>query len=76
MCRQLCNFRPKLLLLVEQAENPLFHIENELRRNFPDISMAAIICDITDKVRIDGIFEEYKPEIVIHAAAHKHVPLM
>ncbi len=76
MCRQLCNFRPKLLLLVEQAENPLFYIERELRQKFPQVTIKAVICDITDKGRVEGIFEECKPEVVIHAAAHKHVPLM
>jgi FlaA1/EpsC-like NDP-sugar epimerase len=76
MCRQVCIFRPKLLLLVEQAENPLFHIERELNRHFPEINLKAIICDITDKTRVEEIFEKYKPQVVIHAAAHKHVPLM
>jgi len=76
MCRQLCNFNPKLLLLVEQAENPLFYIEQELRQKFPAVSMKTLICDITDRVRVRGIFEKYKPQVVIHAAAHKHVPLM
>jgi len=76
MCRQLCDFNPKLLLLIEQAENPLFYIERELRKQFPAISIKAIICDITDKSRVEEIFENYKPQVVIHAAAHKHVPLM
>ncbi|MHC4556915.1 MAG: polysaccharide biosynthesis protein [Planctomycetota bacterium] len=76
MCRQLCNLNPKLLLLVEQAENPLFYIERELRRRFPEVSIKAIICNITDKIRVGDIFGEYKPQVVIHAAAHKHVPLM
>ncbi len=76
MCRQVCIFKPKLLLLVEQAENPLFHIERELNRHFPEINLRAIICDITDKTRVEEIFEKYKPQVVIHAAAHKHVPLM
>jgi len=76
MCRQVCNFNPKLLLLIEQAENPLFYMERELRKTFPDISIKAIVCNITDKLRVEEIFEKYKPEIVIHAAAHKHVPLM
>jgi len=76
MCRQVCNFRPKLLLLVEQAENPLFEIERELQRQFPHVPVKAIICNITDKTRVEEIFREYKPEVVIHAAAHKHVPLM
>jgi FlaA1/EpsC-like NDP-sugar epimerase len=76
MCRQVCNFNPKLLLLIEQAENPLFYMERELRKQFPDIPIEAIVCNITDKPRVEGIFEKYKPEVVIHAAAHKHVPLM
>ncbi|MHC4338037.1 MAG: UDP-N-acetylglucosamine 4,6-dehydratase family protein [Planctomycetota bacterium] len=76
MCRQVCNFAPKLLLLIEQAENPLFYVEQELHSQFPDIAMKAIICDITDRIRVEGLFERYNPEVVIHAAAHKHVPLM
>lgn len=76
MCRQICNFAPKLLLLVEQAENPLFYIERELCSRFPALRIKAIICDITDRIRVDNIFEKYHPEVVIHAAAHKHVPLM
>jgi len=76
MCRQLCNFNPRLLLLIEQAENPLFYIERELRRQFPDVRLKAIVCNITDKIRVNEIFEKHRPEIVIHAAAHKHVPLM
>ena len=76
MCRQLCNFSPKLLLLIEQAENPLFYIERELRKQFPAVPIKAIICNITDRTRTDEIFKNYKPQVVIHAAAHKHVPLM
>ena len=76
MCRQICLFNPKLLLLVEQAENPLFYIERELREKFPDIQPITVVCDITDKSRVESIFEKYRPEVVIHAAAHKHVPLM
>jgi FlaA1/EpsC-like NDP-sugar epimerase len=76
MCRQVCNFNPKLLLLVEQAENPLFYIERELRRHFPNVTVVSIICNITDKTRVNQIFENHRPEVVIHAAAHKHVPMM
>ena len=76
MCRQLCNYNPKLLLLIEQAENPLFDIERELRKQFASVPIKAIICNITDKTRVDEVFREYKPQVVIHAAAHKHVPLM
>jgi len=76
MCRQVCNFGPKLLLLVEQAENALFFIERELRASFPQVAMESLICDIADKQRVEQIFEWFKPDVVIHAAAHKHVPLM
>ena len=76
MCTQVCNFSPKQLLLIEQAENPLFHVERQLQRQFPYVSMKTIICNITDKTRVAELFEKYKPQVVIHAAAHKHVPLM
>jgi len=76
MCRQLCNFKPGRLLLVEQAENPLFYIERELRRRFPNVRIEGLICNITDESRVHEIFDAYKPQVVIHAAAHKHVPLM
>jgi FlaA1/EpsC-like NDP-sugar epimerase len=76
MCRQLCNFAPKLLLLIEHAENPLFLIERELSKQFPEIPLEVLICNIADKMRVEQIFEKYSPQIVIHAAAHKHVPLM
>lgn len=76
MCRQLCLFNPKLLLLIEQAENPLFYVERELRQRFPTVGIKPLICNITDHNRVDKVFREYKPEVVIHAAAHKHVPLM
>jgi len=76
MCRQVANYRPAQLLLVEQAENPLFEIENELRRAFPQIPLATLICDICDRRRVLGIWRKYGPEVVIHAAAHKHVPMM
>ncbi len=76
LCRQLCNFNPNLLLLVEQAENPLFYIERELRRSFPAVGLETLICNITDKNSMEQIFANYRPQVVIHAAAHKHVPLL
>jgi FlaA1/EpsC-like NDP-sugar epimerase len=76
MCRQICHFGPELLLLVEQAENPLFYVERDLSHQFPNVRTQALICDITDRARIDAIFEQHRPQVVIHAAAHKHVPLM
>ena len=56
MCRQVCAFDPKLLLLIEQAENPLFFIERELRHTFPDVPIKALICDITEKARVDPVY--------------------
>ncbi len=76
MCRQICRYGPQRLILVEQAENPLFDIENELNESFPDIPIEACICDIYDRARVMDVWNGYRPEVVIHAAAHKHVPLM
>jgi FlaA1/EpsC-like NDP-sugar epimerase len=76
ICRQLCRLAPTKLVLVEQAENPLFHIERELRGRFPDLDLVPCIADICDEARVDAIFAQYTPDVVFHAAAHKHVPLM
>ena len=76
MCRQICVYGPSRLVLLEQAENGLFHIGNELRRSYPDLDIVSVICDAYDRDRVMDVFATYKPEVVIHAAAHKHVPLM
>ncbi|MCP4378590.1 MAG: polysaccharide biosynthesis protein, partial [bacterium] len=76
MCRQVCLFRPAELILIEQAETPLFDIDNELKATFPDIKISARICDIYDRERVMELWAEHAPQVVIHAAAHKHVPLM
>ncbi len=76
MCRQICRFEPAQLILVEQAETPLFDIQNELRNAYPDLDPIARICDIYDRDRVMHLWDLHKPEVVIHAAAHKHVPLM
>jgi len=76
MCRQISPFNPTRLVLIEQAENPLFFIERELRKKFPKLNIAVYICDITDRDRVEKIFMAEKPAAVFHAAAHKHVPLM
>ena len=76
MCRQVCKFGPKQLLLLEQAENPLFFIERELRKDNPAVNIVPIIANMVDRDRIFELFEKNKPQVVIHAAAHKHVPLM
>ncbi|MBN2209961.1 MAG: polysaccharide biosynthesis protein [Sedimentisphaerales bacterium] len=76
MCRQIAQFEPKALVLIEQAENCLFDIDRELARRFSHLTIHKHICDITDRPRVNYIFATYRPEVVIHAAAHKHVPLM
>ncbi len=76
MCRQIAAIGPAVLICLEQAENPLFNIERELNQNWPDIAVEAVICDIYERQRVDAVFKTHRPEVVIHAAAHKHVPLM
>ena len=76
LCRQLLQFRPKSLLMLEQAENNLFHIERELRAAHPGTVLAPIIADVCDRGRVEDVFRRYHPAVVFHAAAHKHVPMM
>jgi len=76
LCRQVSRFQPSQLVLVEQAENSLFHIERELRDHFPAVPIAPCIADVCDEKRMASVMERYKPAMVLHAAAHKHVPMM
>jgi FlaA1/EpsC-like NDP-sugar epimerase len=75
ICRQVCQFHPSRLVLVENAETPLFHLENELNESFPDQTIFPNLCDIRDKDRVAQVFWEHKPQVVFHAAAYKHVPM-
>jgi FlaA1/EpsC-like NDP-sugar epimerase len=76
LCRQVSRFQPAQLVLVDQAENGLFHIERELREHFPAVPTAPCIADVCDEKRMASVMERYKPAMVLHAAAHKHVPMM
>jgi len=76
LCRQLARLRPQLLLLLGRGENSIFHIERELRSDFPDLSLAPIIADVRCQHRMASVFHTWRPDLVFHAAAHKHVPLM
>lgn len=76
LCRQIANLRPRQLLLIGHGENSIFHIQNELQARFPKVEMVGAIADIRDRPRLQALFEQFRPEIVFHAAAHKHVPLM
>ena len=76
LCRQIANFKPKKLLILDIYENSAYDIQNELRMNYKDLDLFTIIASVRDKKRIRKIFKEYSPDVVFHAAAHKHVPLM
>ena len=76
LCRQISKFDPSLLLILDNYENNAYEIENELNRNKPNLNKRTIIATVREKDRLKEIFEEYKPDVIFHAAAHKHVPLM
>src|SRR5215813_917706 len=76
LSRQVARFRPSKLLLVERAEFALFNIHHELRSLFPNLNLVPLVADIGDERRMTNIFRKYRPQVVIHAAAHKHVPMM
>ena len=76
LCRQIMLHNPKQLLMLDIYENNLYDIELELKSKYPNNDICAIIANIRDEQRMNEIFEEYSPEIIFHAAAHKHVPLM
>ena len=77
LCRQIANIRPKKLIMLDNYENNLYSIQQELIRKYGDsIKMIAVVASIREQKRIEKIFDKYRPEVVFHAAAHKHVPLM
>ena len=76
LCRQIAGYNPKLLLILDIYENNAYEIQNELRRKYPNLEQHAIIASVRERWRMEDIFETYRPQVVFHAAAHKHVPLM
>ncbi len=74
--RQLTTFKPKLLVLLDHAETPLFEISQQLRMDLKFVAFEKVLCCVTNKEKVEKIFETYKPDIVYHAAAYKHVPMM
>ncbi|MDO4935193.1 MAG: nucleoside-diphosphate sugar epimerase/dehydratase [Phascolarctobacterium sp.] len=76
LCRQIATHSPKQLIIFDIYENNAFEIEQELRRKLPNLNLVVLIGSVRDEGRLEAIFAQYKPEIVYHAAAHKHVPLM
>ena len=76
LCRQLAVYQPKELIIFDIYENNAYAIEQELKTNFPELRMHVLIGSVRDAKRIDRVMAEFRPSIVYHAAAHKHVPLM
>ncbi len=76
LARQVARFGPKKLLLVERAEFALFEVDGELRRAQPEVDVAALVADVCDEARMRMLLQEHMPQVIFHAAAHKHVPLM
>jgi FlaA1/EpsC-like NDP-sugar epimerase len=76
LCRQLAAGRPSLLILLGHGENSIFEARMHLAEAFPEVKVAAAICDVRDRHRLTHLVRSFRPEIVFHAAAHKHVPLM
>ena len=76
LCRQIAPFTPKLLLLLGHGENSIYLIESELQKRFPELKREPLIADVQNMESIMRIFREYRPQVIFHAAAHKHVPLM
>ncbi len=76
LCRQIARHEPKRLILFDIYENNVYDIQQELKREHPELDLVALIGSVRNTHRINNVFETYRPEIVYHAAAHKHVPLM
>ena len=76
LCRQIARHNPKQLIVLDIYENSIYDIQQELVRDYPRLNMVTLIASVRNTQRIDEIFEEFRPDIVYHAAAHKHVPLM
>lgn len=76
LCRQIIKYKPQNLVILDIYENTLYDIERELEADYPTANIKAIIGSVRDKERLEEVFNKYKPNVVFHAGAHKHVPLM
>ncbi len=76
LCRQIASHNPGRLIIFDIYENNAYDIQNELRKKYPDLDLVVLIGSVRDSGRLKQVFDTYKPHIVYHAAAHKHVPLM
>ena len=76
LCRQIASHKPRQLIILDIYENSVYDVQQELKRKYPDLELLVLIGSVRNTNRVNWIFETYRPEIVYHAAAHKHVPLM
>lgn len=76
LCRQIAHYRPRLLLMLDQAENGLYYLDQDFLRKKIPVARELVIADVTDRRRLQEVFSKHRPHFVFHAAAHKHVPLM
>ncbi len=76
LCRQVLRFSPELLIALDFDETELFYLELELKKRFPDAHIKVVVSDIRDRPRIQAIFDPERPQVIFHAAAYKHVPMM
>jgi FlaA1/EpsC-like NDP-sugar epimerase len=76
LCRQLAFYKPSLLIVLDAAESPLFEVQQEFRERYPTLPIKTVLADVRNKKRLNEIFKEHRPQLVFHAAAYKHVPLM
>lgn len=76
VCRQVARYAPAKLLLIDSAETPLYHIEMEISEAYPELRVVPVLADIRQSNRLESVFETFMPEVVFHAAAYKHVPMM
>ncbi len=76
LCKQICKFNPEKIILFERAETPLYEIDLELKKEFPHLNIVPVLGDVQNGREIEAVFETYAPDIVFHAAAYKHVPML
>lgn len=76
LCRQVAHYEPKILLIMDVSENSVYEIDMEMRRSFPRLNIVSLVKDIRDRKTVIKIFKAYRPQVIFHAAAHKHVPMM
>ena len=76
LCRQICRFRPEGILLYERAESPLYEMDLELKSHYPRVDVRPVLGDVRDRSQLHAAFGRYKPQVVFHAAAYKHVPML